>query len=310
MGRSKALLVRLLKASPRPLVWRFARRYIAGDRLDHAVEVVRRLEREGCRATVDVLGEDVTRESDVEAYVEEYHQAIERIVAEGLDANVSIKPTAFGLRISEALCYRALRSVLEKADEHGMFVRLDMEDSPTTQATLDLYRRLRSEGFERLGVVLQSYLRRTLDDVRTLAAEGASVRLCKGIYVEPRELAYKEYQLIREAYVDALEVLLRGEDTHTAIATHDDYLVFHGRRLVRELGLGPGRYEFQMLLGVDEQLRRLLVAEGHPLRVYVPYGRGWHGYSLRRLVENPHLAAHVVRNVLGFGIGSEKAAPR
>ncbi len=309
MGRSKALLIRLLEASPRALVWRFARRYIAGDSLEQAIEVVRRLGDEGCRATVDVLGEDVTREADVEAYIGHYHQAIERIVAEGLDANVSIKPTAFGLRISEDLCYRAIRTVLEKAAEHRMFVRLDMEDSPTTQATFDLYRRLRGEGFD-VGVVLQSYLRRTLDDARALAAEGASVRLCKGIYVEPRELAYKEYQLIREAYVDALAVLLGGEGTHTAIATHDDYLVFHGRRLVRELGLGPDRYEFQMLLGVDEQLRRLLVAEGHPLRVYVPYGEGWHGYSLRRLVENPHLAAHVVRNVLGFGTGSEKATAR
>lgn len=305
MGRAKRALIRLLEASPKPVVWRFARKYIAGETLDEAVSVVRRLNGEGCMATVDVLGEDVFRQEDVDVYVAEYRRAIDRLVAEGLEANVSVKLTALGLRFSEETAYASVRAVLEKATEHGMFVRIDMEDTPTTQATLDLYRRLRGEGFDNVGVVIQSYLRRTLDDARQLAAEGAAVRLCKGIYVEPRELAYKEYDLVRQSFVDALEVLLRAPGTKTGIATHDDYLAFHGRRLVRELGLSRERYEFQMLYGVDEQLRRLLVAEGHPLRVYVPYGQGWHGYSIRRLVENPHLAGYVVRNVLGFGTGSE-----
>jgi len=305
MRARRRLLLKLLLLTPRPLVWRFARTYIAGESLDDAVTTVRRLNGEGCRATVDVLGEEVTRLDEVQAFVDAYKATIDRLVSEGLDANVSLKPTALGLRIDAAHAFEAHAEILAHARRHGMFVRMDMEDSSVTQATLDLYHRLREAGFDNVGVVLQAYLRRTLDDARRLAVEGASVRLCKGIYVEPRELAYQDFDLVRASFVDALEVLLRAERGYCGIATHDEYLVFHGRRLVRELGLGDDRYEFQMLLGVDAQLRRLLVGEGHKLRVYVPYGRSWFGYSIRRLLENPRMAAHVARNVLGFGPGRE-----
>ncbi len=301
MRPSRRLLLRLLLLTPRPLVWRFARTYIAGETLEDAVTTVRVLNAEGCRATVDVLGEEVTRLDEVRAFVDAYKETLDRIVAEGLDANVSVKPTALGLRIDPQHAFEAHAEILAHARRHGLFVRMDMEDSSVTVATLDLYRRLREAGYDNVGVVLQAYLRRTLDDARRLAAEGASVRLCKGIYVEPRELAYQAFDVVRASFVEALEILLGAERGYCGIATHDEMLVFHGRRLIRRLERGPDRYEFQMLLGVDHQLRRLLVGEGHPLRVYVPYGRAWFGYSIRRLLENPRMAAHVMRNVLGFG---------
>ncbi|MBP7148953.1 MAG: proline dehydrogenase family protein [Acidobacteria bacterium] len=307
MKKSRRALLKLLLMVPRPLVWRFARTYIAGETLDDAVRTIRELNRDGCRATVDVLGEGVTSEKEVRFYVEQYGRTIEAIVREGLDANVSVKPTAMGLNISPDLAHEAIVSVVRVAERHGMFVRMDMEDSPTTSATLDLFWRLREEGHERVGVVLQAYLRRTLADAARLAAAGASVRLCKGIYVEPRHVAYQDYWLVRDAFVAAMETLMRG-GAYTAIATHDEWLVLHGRRLVRELGVAGDRYEFQMLLGVDPELRRLTVAEGHGMRVYVPYGEGWYGYSIRRLVENPRFAGHVVKNVLGLGPGT-RAAP-
>ncbi len=304
MGRGKKLLIKALQLAPKPLVWPFAKTYIAGQHLDDAVRTTRELNAQGCRATLDVLGEDITRPEAAEFFVKAYLETIDRIVAEGLDANISVKPTALGLRLSRELTLRSFRTILERAREHGMLVRIDMEDSPTTQETLDVYRELRKE-FDNVGIVIQAYLRRTMKDAEELASEGANVRLCKGIYVEPREVAYKEYQLVRDSYVDAMRTFLKAEKGYLGIATHDDFLAFHGRALVRELGLPKDRYEFQMLLGVDAQLRRQLVAEGHHLRVYVPYGAGWLGYSLRRLVENPKMARHVITNVLGFGPPSE-----
>ncbi|UCF67628.1 MAG: proline dehydrogenase family protein [Acidobacteriota bacterium] len=301
MSPGRRALLRLLMLAPQSLVWRFARVYIAGQTLDEAVDAIRALNGEGCRATLDVLGESVTRAEEVQAYVDEYVRALEAIVEARLDANISIKPTAMGLAFSPELARDSVRKILEAAAGHGLTVRLDMEDSSVTQKTLDLYRALRAEGLANVGVVLQSYLRRTLVDARELAAAGASVRVCKGIYVEPRRLAYQDYWLVRDAFLDAVEVLLREPKAYVAIATHDEWLVFQSRRLIAELRVPRERYEFQMLLGVDPAMRKMIVSEGHPLRVYVPYGTGWYAYSIRRLVENPRFAAHVVRNVLGFG---------
>ncbi len=298
MKTSRRVLLKVLMLAPPRLVWRFARVYIAGDAIEDAVRVIRKLNSEGCRATVDVLGEDVADEREVNQFVEAYRQAIDVIVREGLDANVSIKPTAMGLKIGPEVVHRATTEVLRAAARRGMFVRMDMEDSSTTEATLDLYDQLRAEGFNNVGVVLQSYLRRTLADAQRLAGLGASVRLCKGIYVEPRIVAYQDYDTVRTSFVAAREALLTGERSYTGIATHDEWLTVQARRLIQRLGLGRDRYEFQMLLGVDPLLRRSLVNEGHPLRVYVPFGKGWRGYSMRRLMENPKFAGHVARNVL------------
>jgi proline dehydrogenase len=305
MKKRRRWLLKLLLMTPKPIVWKFARTYIAGESLDDAVATVRELNGQGCRATIDVLGEEISSLDEVDAFIAAYRETIDRIVDEKLDSTVSVKPTAVGLKLDVERARTAFHEILDHARERGLFVRIDMEDSSTTQATIDLYHRLRNDGYDNVGVVLQAYLRRTLHDARDLAARGASIRLCKGIYVEPREVAYQEFDLVRSSFVDALDAILREPNAHVGIATHDDALIFEGRRLVRELGVDQSRYEFQMLLGVDPQMRRLLVEEGHGVRIYVPYGKSWFGYSIRRLLENPKMAAHVTRNVLGFGPGRE-----
>lgn len=299
------VLIKIFSAVPKPFVWKFAKRYIAGETLDDAVATVRDLNANGARATMDVLGENSTTEAEVVKFAEDYRATIDRIYQEGIQSGISIKPTAMGIKFNYELALETIEAVVSHAQSRGgMFVRIDMEDTPVTQQTYDLYHTLREKGYANVGVVMQAYLRRTMQDARDCAAAAGNVRLCKGIYIEPRELAYKDFHLVRDSFLDAMDALLRGNGTYTAIATHDDYLVFHGRRLVRELGLGTDRYEFQMLLGVDEMLRDLLIAEGHKMRIYVPYGPGWHGYSIRRLIENPKLATDVAKNVLGFGPGS------
>ena len=201
-----------------------------------------------------------------------------------------------GLKIDEAFCRDNLAQLAEAAREHGSFLRIDMEDRTTTDATLRIYRDLQAR-YGCVGIVLQAYMRRTLQDVDELPAD-ANVRLCKGIYIEPREVAWKGFDTVRANFVDALDRLLeRG--AYAAIATHDEYLTCAGCALVRRHGLARERYEFQMLLGVEDRLRKILLAQGHRLRVYVPYGQDWHAYSLRRLRENPEIAGHVMRSMLG-----------
>lgn len=284
---------------PKPVVRAVSRRYIAGPRLEDGLRVVRELNADGARATLDVLGEDVTERAQAEATVVEYERAVESIVEHGLDCNLSIKLTALGLRIDERLCTDLVDRLLDHAERHGLFVRIDMEDSSVTQATLDLYREVRSR-HRNVGPVLQAYLRRTLADARSLISfcaeigDRLNVRLCKGIYDEPYEVAFKDRDVIRRSYQNLLEVLL-DSGAYVGIATHDELLVYEGLRLVDRLGLGAERYEFQMLLGVTSRLRRLLVEAGHPLRVYVPYGSNWYGYSIRRLKENPKIAGYVFR---------------
>jgi proline dehydrogenase len=194
-----------------------------------------------------------------------------------------------GLNIDYAFCRDNVASILEKAHEKGIFVRIDMEDAPTTDDTLRLYHEMIARFPKRTGVVIQARLRRTLADVAALAAEGASVRLCKGIYLEPRAIAYEERDIIRQAFVHALRILLTGR-SYVGIATHDELLVCEALGLLRELGVGADRYEFQMLLGVDPELRRIITGAGHKLRVYVPFGSHWYPYSVRRCRENPSIA--------------------
>ena len=289
-------VVALLPAVPKLVVRRLSSRYIAGSELEDARRVVSRLNAEGKLATVDVLGEEVTSPAEASEITRAYLDLLDLIVAGGLDANVSVKLTGLGLKLEPALARENLRAIAE----HGTFVRIDMEDSSTTDATLDLYRELVGEGFENLGVVLQAALRRTADDARSLA--GANVRLCKGIYIEPPELAFRDSEEVRSSYVQALEVLLDG-GCYVGIATHDEWLVEQGLRVVGERGLDPGAYEFQMLLGVRPELGDRLVGDGHRLRIYVPFGRQWYEYSLRRLQENPKIAVYVAgdlgRSVFG-----------
>ena len=292
------LAVRTLPLMPKPLVWRVARRYVAGPRLDDAIATAQALRREGAMTTIDVLGEAVDDRAKATAFVDEYVRALEALAAHGLDVNVSIKPTMFGLTLDEGFCRDNLERVVAAAKAHGGFVRIDMEDRTTTDATLRMYRELHAR-HGCVGVVLQAYMRRTLRDVEGLPAEGANIRLCKGIYIEPREVAWKGYDTVRAGFVAALEKLL-SRGVYVGIATHDEYLTCRAVELVDRLGVPRDRYEFQMLLGVEDELRRILLAGGHRLRVYVPYGDDWYLYSLRRLRENPAIAGHVIRGFLGL----------
>jgi proline dehydrogenase len=299
-------IVRLLPAVPRPIVQKLSERYIAGPELKDARATVRGLNAEGKMATIDVLGEEITNEEDAAAIVDAYRDVFADIERTGLDSNVSVKPTALGLKLDVDLCRDNLRTVVEDAAARGNFVRIDMEDSTTTDDTLQLYRELREEGHDNLGVVLQAMLRRTLDDVRSLADLRPSVRLCKGIYIEPEEIAYREFEAVRANFVGALEALLDA-GCYVGIATHDRWLVDQGRRLVDVHGLKPEEYEFQMLLGVRPALGDELVAEGHRLRIYVPFGRHWYAYSLRRLQENPKIAGYIAADTVGRLLGRNGA---
>ncbi len=288
-------IARVLPAVPRPVVRRLSNRYIAGPELADAVKTVRGLNDAGRKATLDVLGEEIETVEEALAIRTEYEEAMEAVESEGLDANVSVKLTALGLKVDPELCADSVRSLARKAAERGRFVRIDMEDSSTTTATLDLYRRLRAEGFDNLGIVLQAMLRRTLDDVLELAELEPNVRVCKGIYVEPVELAYQGDEAIRFSFVETMSALWeRG--AKVAVATHDEALVAQALGLIEERELGPERYEFQLLLGVREELADELVRGGHTVRIYVPYGRKWYEYSLRRLQENPKIAGYVARD--------------
>jgi proline dehydrogenase len=293
-------IVRLLPAVPKPFVKLVSAPYIAGPTLDDGVRTVRRLNGEGKLATVDVLGEEITREEEARAIAQAYRAVFSAIGRERLDSNVSVKPTALGLDLSYDLCRENLESVLREAAAGGNFVRIDMEDSTTTSDTLRLYRELREDGFENVGVVLQSYLRRTLDDVHALAELAPNVRLCKGIYVEPPSIAFTDYDAVRANFVRALDALLDA-GAYVGIATHDEWLI--GNALHRLAGLDPGEYEFQMLLGVRERRAGELVAAGHRLRVYVPFGSQWYRYSLRRLQENPAMAGTIARATVGRMLG-------
>jgi proline dehydrogenase len=287
-------IVRLLPAVPKPVVRRLSSRYIAGPSLDDAIRVVERLNAKGKLATVDVLGEEVSSSGEAQAIAGQYHDALARLDESGLDANISVKLTGFGLELDDELCRDNLDAVVRDAAARGNFVRIDMEDSATTDRTLELYRELRGEGQANLGVVLQACLRRTISDLKGLE----NVRLCKGIYVEPPELAYREFDAVRANYVSCLERLV-AQGTYVGIATHDEHLIREALRIVGQTGVTRDRYEFQMLLGVRPERADELVADGHRLRVYVPYGQQWYEYSLRRLQENPKIAGYVAAGAVG-----------
>ncbi len=288
----------MLPAVPRPLVHRLAERYIAGPSLEEACRVVSTLNVQGKLATIDVLGEEISRDGEARAIADEYRHVFEVIAEQGLDSGVSVKLTALGLKLDYGLCRENLEAVVREAERRGNFVRIDMEDSSTTDDTLRLYRELREAGLENVGVVLQARLRRTLDDIRALADLRPSVRLCKGIYIEPDAIAFQDYDEVRASFVRSLEALLDA-GCYVGVATHDDWLLSQARRILDRRGLGSEEYEFQMLLGVTTAAGDRLVREGHRLRIYVPYGEQWYEYSLRRLQENPRIAGYIATDTVG-----------
>jgi len=265
--------------------------------MQDAIVTVRKLNALGAAATVDVLGEFVTDVAQCQTTADQYVQILSAMAADRLDANVSIKLSALGLEIDPALARSLTERVVAAAAEHGNFVRIDMEHSALTDATLGIYRALREAGHDNVGIVLQAYLRRTFDDVRALAELTPSVRLVKGIYIEPAAIAYTERTLVNRNFVALMNELVdRG--CRLAVATHDEALVGEARRLVDQRGLTGEQFEFQLLLGVKENLRDALIAAGHRVRIYVPFGEAWYGYSVRRLKENPSIAGYVARDVL------------
>ena len=291
------VLIASMQLLPRSLIWQFSRRYIAGTQLADAYQTAQELNAAGCSATVDVLGEDSIRPEQVSAACDLYLQALDGIRSATLDCNVSIKLSEMGLRFDVDLCKEVMRKLLSSARDHGNFVRIDMEDSSVTSVTLDIYRELRKE-YDNVGTVIQSCLKRSEADVQELLQGGpTNIRLCKGIYIEPEDIAWRDADDIRHSFQRLLEQLLRGGATRVGIATHDPLLVAHAEDIIRELDIPRDRYEFQMLLGVAGRLRNDLVAKGHPLRVYVPFGELWFNYSMRRLRENPNIAGHIVGNL-------------
>jgi proline dehydrogenase len=291
-------IVRLLPAVPRPVVRKISERYIAGEELDDALRVVRELNDQGKLATIDVLGEEIVEPDEARAIAAAYRAAIDAFERGKLESNVSVKPTALGLNLGYDLFRENTVDVVRHAAGRGNFVRIDMEDSSTTDDTLRLYRELRAEGYDNVGIVLQARLKRTPADLAELADLRPNVRLCKGIYLEPAEIAYRDFDSIRAGFVQALEQLLEL-GCYVGIATHDEWLVEQGERLVAERGLGREEYEFQMLLGVRPRLGDELVRGGHRLRIYTPFGRHWYAYSLRRLQENPKIAGYIAADTVG-----------
>jgi proline dehydrogenase len=290
-------IVRLLPAVPKPLVRRISGRYIAGETLDDAESCVSRLNGGGMLATVDVLGEEIAREAEARAIAQAYLDVLAAIERERLEANVSIKLTGLGLGLDPELARELLEEVVVDAAGRGNFVRIDMEDSSTTDETVALYRALREAGHANVGLVLQAYLRRTAGDVADLADLKPNVRLCKGIYVEPPELAFRDPEQVRASFASLLGTLL-DQGSYVGIATHDEWLLKRALEQVARRKLPRDAYEFQMLLGVREERRDALVRAGHRLRVYVPYGRQWYEYSLRRLQENPSIAGYIASDTV------------
>jgi len=290
------IIAETLPIVPRPIIRRFSKRYIAGESVDEMVATVKRLNAEGYLCTVDILGEFVKTAERAEASGEEYLRVMDEMVARGLKAKISVKLTQMGLLLDKELAFRIMERIVAKAETQGSFVRIDMEDSPTTSDTLDIYRRLRERFGHRVGPVIQAYLRRSASDIAELAKHRANVRICKGIYVEPRRIAFKDGEIINRNFARLVEMLLAAGG-YVGIATHDERVIWKSFEIIDRLGLGPEQYEFQMLLGVEEDLRRMILDAGHRVRVYVPFGAKWHAYSVRRLRENPAIVGHVLKNL-------------
>jgi proline dehydrogenase len=275
----------------------FARRFIAGETIEEAIEAARRIEAAGMSHTLDHLGESVNTMAEAEAAARTYLGLIDTIVAAGIERNISLKLTQLGLTIDRASCVDNLRRILDAAAAHGVFVRIDMEDSPYTSVTLDIFETMWQQGYRNIGTVLQSYLRRSMDDARRLNALGARVRLVKGAYNEPRSVAFQKKADVDAAFVELMQVLL-VEGIYPALATHDPAMIDATRRFAAARQIPPDRYEFQMLFGIRRDLQARLTGEGYRMRVYVPFGREWFPYFMRRLGERPANIGFVIRGIV------------
>lgn len=299
MSYINKLIVNLVQLMPKPVVWFFSKKYIAGDELKDGIRVVKELNEKGIYATMDVLGESVTNKDEAIAAKNECLKVLDAIHFHKLKSNLSIKPTQMGLAIDEDFAFEQVLELVKKAKEINNFVRIDMEDSPYTDPTINLYKRI-YESYKNVGIVVQSYLKRTYDDVLILNKLGTNYRLCKGIYVEPPTIAYKDKQAVRDNFMKVLKEMLKNGN-YVGIATHDKYLLDESYKLIKEMNIPKDKFEFQMLLGVREDLRDKINNDGYKVRIYVPFGSDWYAYSTRRLKENPSIAGHIVKSIISFG---------
>jgi proline dehydrogenase len=289
----------ILPYFPKKFIWIFSRAYISGVTMADAMRVSKDLNRQGVRVTLDVLGEFIKSLDEAEANKQEYLDLIEETQKQGINGNYSLKPTSFGLLIDKEVCYRLMREIVAKAASFNNFCRVDMEDSPCTDLEIELYRRLHDEFPKNVGLVLQAYLKRTHRDLEEMLDMNTpeiptNYRLCKGIYVEPAEIAYKKYEEINRNYLQDLEFMFKNK-IYVGIATHDKPLIEGAFELIKKYNVPKNMYEFQMLYGVTPKLRQSIVDAGHVMRVYVPFGEKWFGYSTRRLKENPKMAEHIIK---------------
>jgi len=299
LGILNKIIVGTLPVIPKGIVRKFANRYIAGDKVEDAVITARRLNDKGIMGTIDVLGEDVFNKDDAARAKRECLGLLEAIEKNKLNANESLKLTSLGLKIDTDFCYQNLTEILTAAKQMNIFIRIDMEDSTCTTDTIKIFEEAH-KNFSNCGIVIQSYLRRSADDVRNLAKMNSNFRLCKGIYIEPEEIAFKSKQEVRNSYIDLLRIMFEN-NCYVGIATHDDHLVDGAYKLIKEFKKSPDQYEFQMLLGVRENLRERILKEGHRVRVYIPYGTHWYQYSIRRFKENPQMAGYIVKSIFTGG---------
>ena len=293
------LIAAILPYLPKKFIWIFSKSYISGETIGDAMRVSKELNKNKMTVTLDVLGEFIKTLDEAEENKKQYLNLIDVTNKSGVDGNFSVKPTSFGLLIDKNACYEHIREIVKKAASYNSFVRIDMEDSPCTDLEIELFRKLRTEFPANVGIVLQAYLKRTLSDIKGLADLNSekyplSFRLCKGIYIEPEAIAYKKYEEINQHFLEDLDFILKNR-MHVGIATHDKPLIDGAYKLLEKYNVPKNLYEFQMLYGVTPKLRETIVMDGHAMRVYVPFGEKWFGYSTRRLKENPRMASHIIK---------------
>jgi proline dehydrogenase len=293
------LIAAILPFFPKKFIWIFSKSYISGETIEDAMRVSRELNNNKITVTLDVLGEFIKTLDEADENKKEYLDLIDTTYKNQIDGNFSLKPTSFGLLIDKNVCYSHIRDIVARAASYKGFIRIDMEDSPCTDDEIELFRKLKSEFPANVGLVLQAYLKRTYSDLEAMLDLNSSeiplsYRLCKGIYVEPASIAYKKYEEINKHYLEDLEFIFKNR-IHVGIATHDKPLIEGAYKLIEKYKVPKNMYEFQMLYGVTPNLRESIVNEGHKMRVYVPFGKQWFGYSTRRLKENPKMASLIIK---------------
>ncbi len=289
----------MLPHMPKKLIWVFSKRYIAGETIEEGLLASRLLNEQGIEVTIDLLGEFIKSIEEARENKDQYITIIDRFTSEGIKGNFSLKPSMFGLLLDKEICFSFIREIIAHAAKKNSFIRIDMEDSQCVDDEIDLFKKLRDEFPAHVGLVLQAYLKRTFNDLKVLNKLNTednpiNFRLCKGIYIESEEIAFKEYQSVRNHYLEDLEYMLKNK-IYVGIATHDKYLVESAQQLIEKYNIPASMYEFQMLYGVTPELRKSIVDKGHRMRVYVPFGNQWFNYSTRRLKENPKMANHIIK---------------